>query len=541
MRLEDFIINLKKVKKNGNQWLACCPSHKDNSPSLSVTMGNKGIILRCFAGCTTESIVSAMGLKMADLFNEQPKEIILPTVKPKIVETYIYQDALGKDLFRVARIEPGNDGRKKRFSQQGSDGKGGWQNNMDGVVRVLYNLPAIIKSEQVVLVEGERKANWLNELGFTATCNVGGAGKWMDAWTDALKDKQIVICADSDEPGQNHARLLHQALSGHVKDILHIHLPKPNNDIVDFFKSIGDDKSKRTSAFTDLLISATNVPQNLDVPIYSMAQLETQYIDFIGKSQDTVLHLYNWLPSFKELRGIVPGELVTILADTGTGKTMALHNICMAASPLHCLLFEMELPASLSFERAAALACGCSGEDVEAIYKTGKQAQWRDNEQVKRIFTCSESNLTIERMRELIHKAQLVMGVRPAIVMLDYIQLMRGKGDRYEKTSDAAEQLKVMAKEENVILITASQVHRKQGDENKEITLHSGKDSGSIENSSGAVLGLWRDGSEMIVRLLKFTKGRSSAFRDIRCDIDRSLRIREIMPDQSAAKDGLAE
>lgn len=55
-----------------NQWLARCPAHEDRSPSLSVKDGDGGkILLKCFAGCETESILIALGLNFSDLFPER--------------------------------------------------------------------------------------------------------------------------------------------------------------------------------------------------------------------------------------------------------------------------------------------------------------------------------------------------------------------------------------------------------------------------------------------------------------------------------------
>lgn len=528
MNLQEILDRLNKVKKVTGGYQACCPSHKDDSPSLSITEGEQGIIMFCHAGCTFPQIASSMGLKESDFFYEKPKEVVITPIKRKIVEVFPYTDAFGKLLFETCRIEPGRDGKKKEFSQRHVvNGQIVW--NMEGVERVLYNLPAVYKDEQVIIVEGERKANWINELGYTATCNVGGAGKWLDAWSDCLRGKHIVICPDNDEPGQDHARRLHKTLSGKVASIMHVKVPKPHNDIVDYFRAIGADMEQRKKAFIDLLMEGRKVPQNLDIPLKSMDQLEEEYIEFCKSSAKTTLHLGNWLPSFKNLRPLVPGEMLTILADTGVGKTMALHNLAINAAPLYVALFELELPGTLTFERLAAFSMECSGDDINSWYLSDKPQNWKKNEQVKRIFTCSESNLSVEKIREIIHKSELVMDERPAVVMIDYIQLMKGKGSRYEKTSDVAEALKVLAKEENVVLITASQVSR-EGCE--EITLHSGKDSGSIENSSGAVLGMWREdkGDGMVVRLLKYTKGRSKDFNAIICDIDRSLRLVERMP-----------
>jgi replicative DNA helicase len=73
--------------------------------------------------------------------------------------------------------------------------------------------------------------------------------------------------------------------------------------------------------------------------------------------------------------------------------------------------------------------------------------------------------------------------------------------------SDVAEGLKVLAKATRTIIIIASQVARKEGDE---IGLHDAKDSGSLENSAQLVLGIWRDEQDaqlLNVRVLKSTKG----------------------------------
>ena len=98
----------------------------------------------------------------------------------------------------------------------------------------------------------------------------------------------------------------------------------------------------------------------------------------------------------------------------------------------------------------------------------------------------------------------------PVLVLIDYVQLIQGAGNRYEKTSNIAEGLKVVAKTTGVIMVIASQVARRDGDE--EIGLHSGKDSGALENSAGLVIGAWRDDEDatlMTLKVLKSTKGGS--------------------------------
>lgn len=58
-----------KPNGSGSSWTARCPAHDDGQASLSVTIGDEGrVLLKCFAGCTAEDAVSALGLQMKDLF-----------------------------------------------------------------------------------------------------------------------------------------------------------------------------------------------------------------------------------------------------------------------------------------------------------------------------------------------------------------------------------------------------------------------------------------------------------------------------------------
>ena len=80
--------------------------------------------------------------------------------------------------------EIGSDSRRhpKTFRQRRPDGKGGWIWNLKGVPRVPYHLPDLIaaKTDQVFVVEGEKDADALAQMGLVATCNSGGAGKWLN-------------------------------------------------------------------------------------------------------------------------------------------------------------------------------------------------------------------------------------------------------------------------------------------------------------------------------------------------------------------------
>src|SRR5713101_4251470 len=71
--LEVVLPHLKGVRKSLRGWVACCPAHSDREPSLSIGLGDDGqVLLKCFAGCSLDQIVAAMGITIADLFPRAP-------------------------------------------------------------------------------------------------------------------------------------------------------------------------------------------------------------------------------------------------------------------------------------------------------------------------------------------------------------------------------------------------------------------------------------------------------------------------------------
>ena len=209
------------AKQTASGWLARCPAHDDRNASLSIAEGQDGrVLLKCHAGCTFEQITAAAGVKQADLF---PPKAEQPTAKPQLIKPYDYTDAGGKLLFQVCRFEP------KGFRQRRPDGKDGWIWNMEGVERVLFRLPKVVRHAanlgDVFIVEGERDADALAGLGLCATCNPGGAGKWLPQYTASLTGAHVIIIADKDTPGRNHAALVQRELTGKAASVRVLELP----------------------------------------------------------------------------------------------------------------------------------------------------------------------------------------------------------------------------------------------------------------------------------------------------------------------------
>ena len=70
MKVTQLLERLERVRPSGPGWVAQCPAHDDRQPSLSIHEGEKGLLVRCWAGCQLSQICSALGLAIADLFYE---------------------------------------------------------------------------------------------------------------------------------------------------------------------------------------------------------------------------------------------------------------------------------------------------------------------------------------------------------------------------------------------------------------------------------------------------------------------------------------
>lgn len=194
----------------GSSWQ--CPAHDDRAPSLSVnpnTTGD-GVVLHCHAGCDTDDVVTALGLRLGDLYDEPLKA---RTDRPRVVAEYQYADENGELRYVVRRFEPGYHGDKKTFRQYSADGKP----SVKGIPKVLYRLPAVLAEAAaggtVFVVEGEKDADRLASLGCVATTNVGGAGKWHHDYSHAFVGAgEVVVIADRDKPGRKHAKQVSASL-----------------------------------------------------------------------------------------------------------------------------------------------------------------------------------------------------------------------------------------------------------------------------------------------------------------------------------------
>jgi len=247
---------LEKMNSSGFCVINCfLPSHPDENASCNISLFNGG--WNCFGCNQSGSIFDFHMLRHGSNFketlqffcdflgikNNKPKNNKSKKKKPLGPPSVVYQyiDLDGKVICETCRYDNPKDFRQRRPHPTK---KCEYLWNLKDIEIIPYNLQAVVKSDTLYIVEGEKDADRLTQIGLTATTGPMGAGKWFDSMTSHFKDKAIVILRDNDDPGKQHADLVAHKLHGTAKSIQIVNLPnlKEGEDISDWLNA-GNTKS----------------------------------------------------------------------------------------------------------------------------------------------------------------------------------------------------------------------------------------------------------------------------------------------------------
>ena len=235
----------KLQEASGDEAKAICPFHKDRDPSLSVN--NQTGLFTCF-GCGAAGSIFDFYAKTHDMalpgdFSKVLAGIaedftignIKQIVKPTVTARYDYKDEAGNLVYQIERLEP------KSFRIRRPDGQG-WLYNAKGVKIIPYHLPEILKAIEIIVCEGEKDADKVAALGFTATTNPFGAGKWPDHFGPYFAGKHVVLIPDNDDQGRAHMKQVAAILKGPAASIRWLELPGllEKGDVSDFIATFSN-------------------------------------------------------------------------------------------------------------------------------------------------------------------------------------------------------------------------------------------------------------------------------------------------------------
>lgn len=369
--VDNFLTRLNGVRRNGANWSARCPCRNDDeNPSLSIGQGDDGrVLVTCHrgAGCDVKEICTAMGISVNELYppKKEGKQ------KKQLVKVYRYLDETGELLFEKLRYidEQG----RKSFGQRrpDPDRPREYIYNLDGVKKVLYNLPAVVKAvkagDPVWLVEGEKDADTLTAKGVIATTPPNGAGKWEASFTQALAGAFIEVIADNDEVGLSHAWDVAEKLSAagstcrvwkspKFKDISDHLAGGLTFDDLDLMEQRPIQVKFEETPMGVLLDQISQILRNDDLDDQQRLNRVSMAINSTGTEKPVDAgRLVVWEEFLKEAEKetyewIIPdmlevGERVIVVASEGVGKTMLARQIALcSAAGIHPFTYQRMKP-----------------------------------------------------------------------------------------------------------------------------------------------------------------------------------------------------
>ena len=242
--------------------------------------------------------------------------------------------------------------------------------------------------------------------------------------------------------------------------------------------------------------------------------------------------------------GFNKGELTIFAGSSGAGKSLFLQNLALnwISQKLNVLYFTFELSEELSAMRLDAMVTGTPTneifkkiEDVDLAVRLEKTKS--GNFQVKYMPSGSTTN----DLRAFVKEYAIQKGVKPDVVLVDYLDLMMpiskkiSPTELFIKDKFVSEELRNFAVEQQLVLVTASQLNRGAIEEVEYDQSHIAGGISKI-NTADNLIGIFtsramRERGRYQIQLIKTrSSGGVGSKIDLAFDIDR-LRITDLNED----------
>ncbi|MCM8768869.1 MAG: replicative DNA helicase [Candidatus Omnitrophica bacterium] len=199
--------------------------------------------------------------------------------------------------------------------------------------------------------------------------------------------------------------------------------------------------------------------------------------------------------------GLQPSDLIIIASRPGMGKTSLACNIALNVSDVNVpsLIFSLEMSKEQLVQR---LLCVEARVDLHAL----RQGRLSDQERGRlllaaarlakaKIFIDDSPALNVFEVRARARRLKAKEKIQ--LVIVDYLQLMRGRGkaeNKQQEVSEISASLKALAKELHLPVIAVSQLSREtEKRAGKKPELSDLRESGAIEQDADLVLLLYRE------------------------------------------------
>lgn len=171
---------------------------------------------------------------------------------------------------------------------------------------------------------------------------------------------------------------------------------------------------------------------------------------------------------YKLFGGFGTGELEIFVAPSGGGKSVALQNISMNFSKqmMDGVYITLELKEELVAQRIDSMMTGRGKKDLIANMGTASaEIMLKGKKQGKLwIKRMPESTTTVHDIRAYLRELQIKTGIKVQYLAVDYLDLLSSPrvdpSDTFMKDKFVCEELRALASELDITLVTASQLNR---------------------------------------------------------------------------------
>lgn len=204
----------------------------------------------------------------------------------------------------------------------------------------------------------------------------------------------------------------------------------------------------------------------------------------------------------KMTAGLHPSNLTIIAGRPGLGKTSFCMNIADHVAiglGMSVGIFSLEMSKDELMMRMLSSRAEVDQYKIRTGY-VGRE-DWTRLSTASgeiagaRIYIDDGGDLTVTQLRAKAERLALEKGLH--LLIIDYLQLLRGSGKRYDnrtaEVTDISRNLKAMAKELGIPVIAAAQLNRETERAARRPRLSDLRESGSIEQDADLVLLLYRD------------------------------------------------
>lgn len=212
------------------------------------------------------------------------------------------------------------------------------------------------------------------------------------------------------------------------------------------------------------------------------------------------------LPTLNKLtRGWQPGQMITVGARTGIGKSVMAVNCAVAAAKSNAtvMFFSLEMSKVQIQDRIISSTTGISLNDLkQGILTPDEETSLKQSVadmQDMKIIIDTEPKMTVDMIRaRALKQAQTEEGLD--FIIVDYLQLVTPAGrfgNRQEAVADISRNIKLLAKQLNIPIMVLVQLNRNSGkdkdEENALPELDHIRESAAIGQDSDIVILLHRD------------------------------------------------